>query len=139
GKVLHTVCADGGWRGDYYGRRAFERWRAASSAECVCGMPWTAMRILHAGTAAFHGAPVEEECEAEREGDSEGDRGEYVPMHRLSKYSESYSHGGGRDGETIADGDQVQRRIYGKENAGGSLRFSGGSEPVLSVAAGLSE
>src|SRR5258708_1140881 len=101
-------------------------------------MPWTSVRVLHARASALYDSLPEEKPEAEREADSQGYRGKHVPLHGLSKHLEGYSDGCGRNGEAVADGGQVQRRLHGEENPATGLRFFSGPESLLPTVARLS-
>src|SRR5258705_5241608 len=100
-------------------------------------MPWTSVRVLHARASALYDSLAEKKRKAKRKADSQGYRGKHMPLHGLSKHLEGYSDGCGRNGEAVADGGQVQRRLHGEENSATGLRFSCGPESLLPTAARL--
>src|SRR5260370_35261327 len=55
------------------------------------------MRILHTRTDAFCAATLEGQFEPQPETDPQGDCWEYLPMHRLSEYIQSYRNGRGKN------------------------------------------
>src|SRR6266850_4237862 len=98
-----------------------------------------AMRLLYARASSLHRSPAVEDAQAQRKGNSQGDRWQYLPVHGLSEYFKGCSSRCRRNGEALSHGDQIWRRLHGAEKTRSRLRLSGGPESVLPFASGLSE
>src|SRR5260370_13637127 len=89
GEVLHRLCGASRRRGDYDRRRVGARRRTSSDSKGIWRLLWSPMRLLHTWLNAFCASALERQFKSDPEGDSQSDRGKYLPVHWLSEYFES--------------------------------------------------
>src|SRR5436853_4231231 len=82
GEVVHCICGAGGWGRDYNRGGPGKERSTASDTKGVRRLLWLAMRILHAGAFDVHSTVAGQQSRTEREGYSQGDRGQHLPMYR---------------------------------------------------------